>query len=293
MYFNSPLRYPGGKGKLAKFVKLIFQQNGLLDCHYVEPFAGGAGIALALLFDEYVSHVHINDLNKSIYSFWHSVLNETDALCDRILNTNVTLEEWHRQRCIQQQPQKVSQLDRGFSTFFMNRTNRSGIIKGGLVGGKKQNGKWKLDARFNKENLVLRIRRIARYRSRISIYNYDAAYFINKILPTLPSSTLAYLDPPYYKKGQELYENFYEHNDHVEIANLVSGINKKWIVSYDNTPEILRLYNDYKYLIYSLSYSAAVRYKGSEIMFFSDDLDIPTVENPAKIKNSYVNSFLH
>ncbi|MFW9873906.1 MAG: DNA adenine methylase [Candidatus Thorarchaeota archaeon] len=291
MYFNSPLRYPGGKGKLAKFVRLVFQQNGLLDCHYVEPFAGGAGIALALLFDEYVSYIHINDLNKSIYAFWYSVLNETDALCDRILNTKVTLEEWHRQRYIQRHPQKVSQIDLAFSTFFMNRTNRSGIIKGGLIGGKKQNGKWKLDARFNKENLVLRIKRIVRYRSRISIYNYDAAYFIRKILSTLPSSTLVYLDPPYYKKGQELYENFYEHNDHVEIANLVSELDKKWIVSYDNTPEILHLYDGFKNLIYSLSYSAAIRYKGSEIMFFCDNLDIPNIENPAKIKSNYINSF--
>ncbi len=198
------------------------------------------------------------------------------------------MNEWYRQRDIQAQTDEVSLLNLGFSTFFLNRTNRSGILRGGVIGGKDQTGPYKLDARYNKQDLSRRIKRIARYKGRISIYNEDAADFITTIVSTLPNNTLIYLDPPYYIKGQELYENYYRHEDHERISTLVANINQKWIVSYDERPEILQFYDGYRHITYHLSYSATERYKGSEVMFFSDDLDIPVVTNPAKISNRTV-----
>ena len=283
MPFLTPLRYPGGKGKLANFMKLVFRANNLLDSPYIEPYAGGAGIALALLFDEFASHIHINDLNRSIFSFWKSVLNETDALCRLIHDTPVTMREWEYQKAVQQRADQVTTLELGFSTFFLNRTNRSGIITGGVIGGKNQDGPYKLDARLNRENLESRIQRIARFRDRISIYNLDAAQFIRTILPGISHNALVYLDPPYYMKGQGLYENYYEHNDHLEIARLVAPIPQHWIVSYDNAPPIQPLYSLHRQITYNLSYSAGDRYSGSEVMFFSDGLVIPVVESPALI----------
>jgi DNA adenine methylase len=284
MPFLTPLRYPGGKGRLANFIKLVFRENNLFDAPYVEPYAGGAGIALALLFDEFTSHIHINDLNKSIFAFWNSVLNESDALCKLIHDTPVDMNEWAKQQSIQQRADQVSKLELGFSTFFLNRTNRSGIIAGGVIGGKKQDGPYKLDARFNRKNLELRIQRIARYRDRISIYNVDAAQFITNTLPQISTNALVYLDPPYYVKGQGLYENYYQHDDHVNIAGLVAGIKQHWIVSYDNVPEIHSLYKSYRQIVYDLSYSAGNRYSGSEAMFFSNQLAIPATQSPALIK---------
>ncbi len=289
MKYYTPLRYPGGKGKLANFIKLLIQQNNLLDGHYVEPYAGGAGVAFALLFDEYASHVHINDLNRSVYAFWYAALHETEALCEKILSTPVTINEWHKQKALQNVEEDIPIVDLAFSTFFLNRTNRSGILTGGVIGGKDQKGTWKIDARFNKENLVRRIRRIGRHRSRITVYNEDAAQFIRSTLPSLPKSTLVYLDPPYYVKGQGLYENFYEHNDHLEVATLVSKIKQHWLVTYDAAPEIEQFYGKHRQITYALSYSAADRYKGSELMFFSKNLSVPSIENPALVKSAEVN----
>ncbi|MBA4376630.1 MAG: DNA methyltransferase [Anaerolinea sp.] len=283
MPFLTPLRYPGGKGKLANFMKLVFRDNIILDAPYVEPFAGGAGVAIALLFDEFTSHIYINDINRSIYAFWHSVLNDTDALCQLIHDTPVTIEEWESQQSVQQSADQATTLELGFSTFFLNRTNRSGIIAGGVIGGKKQDGPYKLDARFNRKNLISRIQRIARFSNRISIFNMDAAQFIRDVSPRISNNALVYLDPPYYVKGQGLYQNYYEHDDHLEIARLVAGISQHWIVSYDNTPQIQAMYNGFRQIIYNLNYSAGQRYKGSEVMFFSDRLVIPAVENPALI----------
>src|SRR5713101_893183 len=173
--YLSPLRYPGGKAKLANFVKLLLRTNHLCDGHYVEPYAGGASVALALLMGEYVTQVHINDLDLSVFAFWHSVLNETEALCRRIRDTRLSVAEWRRQRTIQRCAGQVGLLDLGFSTLFLNRTNRSGIISsGGVIGGLAQDGEWRLDVRFPRAGLVARIEAIASYRDRISLYNADA-----------------------------------------------------------------------------------------------------------------------
>jgi DNA adenine methylase len=220
-----------------------------------------------------------------VYAFWKSVLEHTDELCKLIQDTPVTMDEWYCRKSVQLKPCDYSILELGFSTFFLNRTNRSGILKGGVIGGKGQSGKWKIDARFNKEDLVARIQRIARYSNRISVYNCDAAEFIRSHLPNLPRHSLVYLDPPYYVKGEGLYEDHYIHDDHVKIAKLVaSRIKQPWIVSYDNTPEITKIYKGFRTVRYDLSYSAQERYAGSEIMFFSKNLAVPEVKNPAHVK---------
>lgn len=278
-HFFTPLRYPGGKGKIVGYIKEIITANKMLDGHYVEPFAGGAAVAIELLLQDYVTYIHINDLDRSIYAFWHSLLEETDAFCDLIESTSVSIDEWFNQRVIQQTAPDHDLLILGFSTFFLNRCNRSGIIKGGVIGGKDQAGKWKLDARFNKTDLLRRIKQIARFKSRISLHNLDVVDFLYLTIPVVPDNTLVYLDPPYYVKGKGLYANHFTPNDHAILAEQVSAglAGKKWIVSYDNVPEIAGIYERYQKLVYGLSYSAQARYQGSEIMFFSDFLVIPPI----------------
>lgn len=281
MAFYSPLRYPGGKGKLAGFFHAIIEENNLCDGYYVEPYAGGASIALSLLFHEYVSKIIINDFDRSIYAFWYSVLNKTQELCNLIVKTEITLSNWKKCKEIQNKKQKVSLLDLGFSTFFLNRTNRSGIINGGVIGGKKQKGQWKIDARFNKNDLFERIKRIADYRSRIEVYNLDACDLIQELKQSLPKKTLFYLDPPYYLQGKKLYVNYYNHQDHITVARKVKSLKKfNWIVTYDNREEIKLLYNKHRKLEYSLTYTASEIIKGSEVMFLDDRLKLPSVTNP-------------
>lgn len=283
------MRYPGGKGKIANYIKMLFLRNGLVGYDYVEPYAGGAGVALSLLYEEYASHVYINDLDQSVFAFWHAVLNETDELCQRIANTAVTMEEWERQKEVQR-AMDACRMDLAFSTFFLNRTNRSGIIDGGVIGGRNQEGSWKLDARYNTEALIARIRKVARYRNRITLNQMDATDYIREVIAVLPQRTFTYFDPPYYVKGRGLYENSYRDEDHVEVAELVRNITQPWIVSYDAVPRILGLYEDLNRITYSLSYSAADHYRGSEVMFFSSDLEFPEVTSPANVHGGAVDA---
>lgn len=285
--FYTPLRYPGGKGKLADYVKSIFELNDLNDGHYVEPYAGGAGVALELLMLEHASHIHINDIDSAIHSFWHCVLNDPENFCKKIKDTKVDMKQWSECKSIYEFPEGHSVLDIGFSTFFLNRTNRSGILKAGVIGGKAQAGEWTLDVRYQKDELIQRIQKIAMYSNRISLYNLDAAMLLSVVATTLPRNTLIYLDPPYYVKGKGLYRNFYDHNDHVKIERSLQKIKKqKWIVSYDNVPEIHDIYAGYSKKIYSLSYTAQDKTVGSEVMIYGPGIYYEPERLPFKAKRS-------
>jgi DNA adenine methylase len=286
--YDSPLRYPGGKSCLANYFKAILKQNDLLGCEYVEPYAGGSSVALALLFGGYVSTVHINDLSRPVAAFWRSALTQTDELCRRIRDCRVTVDNYARQKAILSKPQKVSTLQLGFAAFFVNRTSRSGIIssRSGVIGGKDQKGKWKVDARFGRRGLVERIEAIGKRRKDIRLYNMDAADFLREHVTSLPSRTFIYLDPPYYRNGQRLYQNFYRHPDHVSLARIVLRLKQQWALSYDDAPEVRSLYQDRGGLTYSIPYSAASRYTGCEVLFFSAGLRVPSVAEPARFTDA-------
>lgn len=276
MNFYSPLRYPGGKGKVADYFKQIFRENFLYDGIYVEPYAGGASVALSLLFNEYASKIIINDIDRSIFSFWHSVLNNTDELCKLIFDTPVTVDNWEIQRHVQKNKHQQNLLEVGFSTFYLNRTNRSGIISAGIIGGRQQTGEWKIDARFNKKNLISRIERIAQYKDRIELHNSDAVELVKSLRKSLQQKSLFYFDPPYYVKGKDLYLNYYQDNDHQNIADEISKVsNQKWIITYDDVSQIRNLYSKYRTKTFKLPYSAGNEKKaGKEIMIFSDNIYI-------------------
>lgn len=279
--FYSPLRYPGGKGKLADFIRLIFERNSLIKGYYVEPYAGGASVALSLLFNDCASKIIINDIDKSIYAFWYSVIHDTDRLCKMIMDTKVDMTSWKRQKEIQKQKEETELLQLGFSTFFLNRTNRSGIINAGVIGGNNQEGNYKIEARFNKADLISRIQKIGILGDRIILYNLDAIKLIEEISNKLPEKTLIYFDPPYYLKGRKLYVNHYKYEDHLLVSQMINGISEhKWLVSYDNEKEIRELYKDNKMFTYSLNYSAVNATTGTEVMFYHNDLIIPKESRP-------------
>lgn len=285
MKLDTPLRYPGDKVKLTDFFKMVFRHNSLLGGHYVEPYAGGAGIALNLLTQGYVSCIHLNDLSPAVFAFWHSVINQPEELCRAIHDVKITKEEWLKQEAILNTPADHSLLEVGFSNFFLNRTNRPGVLWKNAFREIKQNELGAIDPRFNKNELIRRIEWIAMFRPRIRLYNLDADDFIKSVLPTLSSESLVYLDPPYYVKGWRPYEGDYSHDGHANIAKLVKEqIDQYWVVSYDNVPEAIEMYKGYSSMAYDIKHRARDSYIGAEIMFFSDRLIIPDVDNPVDLK---------
>jgi DNA adenine methylase len=258
----------------------MLEENDLTGGEYIEPYAGGSGIALSLLVNGDVSRIHINDLNSRVFAFWRSVFQQPDELCKLIRDTRVTIRSWRRQRNIFNMPSNYTDLEIGFATFFLNRTNRSGILTGGVIGGLNQKGKWKIDARYNKTSLCLKIERIATYANQVFIYNIDAETFLANLAPTLPRKSLIMLDPPYYRKSQRLYQDLYSCDDHARIADNVAKLRVPWIISYDDEPEVRKLYRSFRNRTYGLLYSAAEKYVGTEILFFSPKLKLPRGSSP-------------
>lgn len=276
--YHTPLRYPGGKGKLAPYVAAVMEENGLCGGTYVEPYAGGAAVAISLLLSGHAQRVHINDLSREVHAFWKAVLDNTEDLLALISDTPVTMDTWRRMQGILADPD-ASILELGFATFFLNRTNRSGILNGGVIGGKHQTGPWKLDARYNKVDLARRIRTIVDKRSSIHLHQEDARRLIKRLAPRLAELNLIYLDPPYFQKGQGLYLNFYEEGDHALLADTLKGLHPRarWMLSYDAHPTIERLYRTFRGFSYTLNYTAQQRMRGRELIYFSRGMRIPAL----------------
>jgi DNA adenine methylase len=275
MPYYTPLRYPGGKRRLASVVMMLLEQNGLRDIEYVEPYAGGSAVALALLMEEYAFTVHINDLSRPIYAFWFSVLHHNRELSRRLESVRLSMPEWRRQRAVYENRESADLLDLGFAALFLNRTNRSGIISGGVIGGKDQSGPWGLDARFNRKELVRRIQKIGRYSSRIKLYQSDALAFTDAVLPGIGSNVFVFFDPPYIDKGEDLYLNNYTVADHHALAKRICGLVRPWIVTYDRGAIRHGLYRTQRRMTFGLRYSAQARCEGEEVMFISDGLALP------------------
>ncbi|MDR2938457.1 MAG: DNA adenine methylase [Prevotellaceae bacterium] len=287
--FYSPLRYPGGKNKLSAFIAKVCIDNGISN-HYIEPYAGGASVALFLLLENFVKKITINDKDRSLYAFWYSVLNHTEELCNKIAGADISLNNWQEQKKIQQNKETVNLLDLGFSTLFLNRTNYSGILTGGPIGGFEQKGKYKMDCRFNKTEIIDRIRKIAANKKRIKLYQRDAIDLINKIERKInKDNIIIYFDPPYYLKANSLYMNYYKEQDHLNVSQRIKRIKRiKWIVSYDNLDEIKKMYVQCSSKEYSFKHTAYKAKVGNEILFFSKGLIQPSMPNWHPLDFKYV-----
>jgi len=271
---DSPLRYPGGKTQLAPFVSTLLTHNDLQGGHYAEPFAGGAGIAWRLLFSGQASEIWLNDIDPAVYAFWHAAVNSSDDLCERIERAVLTLDEWQRQREVFKDA-RAKPIDRAFATLYMNRTNRSGILDGGVIGGTQQTGNYKLDCRFNKKELVRKIERIGRYRSVVHLSNEDARLCLARWDKLLPERALLNIDPPYYGKGSELYINHFKPEDHASLSRQIKRLKHRWMLTYDDTPEIEALYSGLPTYRMSLLYSAQTKRMGAELLISDPDLEMP------------------
>ncbi len=266
--YYSPLRYPGGKSCIFPFMAQYFYENNLVGIDYAEPYAGGAGLALRLLMEEYVGQIYINDYNPSIYAFWKMILKYPDDFCEWIMNVEVSVDNWYKYKQIQKDYSTADMMELAKSTFFLNRTNISGVIKGGIIGGISQKGKYGITARFKKEELIEKIKIISRFADRIIVSNEDGILFARKI-DRKQRRTFIYLDPPYFQKGADLYMNYFTDKDHIDLSNVVKKIKNPWLVSYDNQSFILNLYAQYQRVVYQLSQCASNRV-GDEVLIFKD-----------------------
>ncbi|EPN1638839.1 DNA adenine methylase [Cronobacter sakazakii] len=279
---SSPFRYPGGKDKLASFLAIFLTHNKLNQAKFIEPFCGGAGASLSLLLGGYVREIHINDKNFALYCFWEQLLNNTDNLLDLVYSTKPDINEWYKQREIYtnsiNNSNTYSKLEYGYSAFFLNRTNRSGVLGAGPIGGQDQTGKYKIDCRYTVSTLIKKLERIAAHKESIFVYNEDCIEFLDRFQSdTDYEDCFIYLDPPYVKEGRNIYsKNFcFDKEQHETLKDYIVSHNKRWLISYDDHPLIHELYSKHGTRAVEFSYVMNQAKVGKELMIADSRLRMP------------------
>jgi len=275
----TPLRFPGGKSKIYPLVDSLIEENHLVGCTYSEAFCGGAGLAAKLLLKGRVSRIVLNDIDPAVYSAWDAIVNHSDDLCTFISDAPLTVDEWKTQRDVYQSG-KVASLELGKAAFYLNRTNRSGILSGGVIGGLEQRGAYKMDARFNRDDLSRKVREISARADTIELHNLDVHDFMSDVAKKLPESSLLYLDPPYVEKGPGLYVNSFDEERHRKLCDDVRAYVGKWMVTYDEDDLVTSLYSpcdewDVTVSEIEVGYSAATRRTANEMLVLGPSLCLP------------------
>lgn len=270
----TPLRYPGGKGRLTAFLRHVLAANNLGNATYIEPYAGGAGAALAMLTAGDVDSIVINDLDPAIHAFWFSAVHRNRELYARVSECEVSLEEWHRQREIYKRRDTTNLLELGFATLYLNRTNRSGVLNAGVIGGQSQSGTYRVGSRFYRETLLNRLNILNSLSGRITVTNFDGTALIERYAGL--DSSFFYIDPPYFDKGSFLYMNSFIDKDHARLAQILQENRQvPWVLTYDDAPQIRDLFSSFRVDTYALKYSAHKAELKQELIIFSDDLVVP------------------
>jgi DNA adenine methylase len=274
----SPLRYPGGKAALAGFFGDIIRQLAIQTPTYVEPYAGGAGAGIALLRQDIVQNLVINDVDPAVYCFWVAVGEHSEEFAAKVADVSLDVDEWRRQKEIYRAADESNPLTLGFAFFYLNRTNRSGILNAGPIGGVNQNGNYKIDARFNRDQLAERIAAIGTLSPRITLLGLDGMTVVQRY--STDPAAFVYIDPPYVDMGGSLYLNAFTHRDHADLAGMLDQRpDGNWVVTYDPSDFIRSLYGQHDVREYQLNYSAHRTGKARELLIASRPVSCLLADN--------------
>lgn len=253
MNLKSPFRYPGGKAKISKPIlnkikektgfQTIFSDSNMED--FVDVFAGGGSVSLSVL-NEYdkIKSLHMNDSDDWVYSFWYSMIDrkEGDRLKQYIKKyQNPSIKDFYNLR--KSMTRKGLSIGyKGFLGLFFNRTTFSGIFTSGPIGGKEQKSDYKINCRYNSLNLLKRINHIQNHFNNINveITKLDFREIIKKWSNN--EKAFLYLDPPYMKQGHQLYNQFMNDLDYIEMANLLKNSRCHWMISHDDYKPFVDLF---------------------------------------------------
>lgn len=298
MKFKNPLRYPGSKASFVDEFAQYVIANNLNDKEIVEPYAGSSSISLGLLQKGLVSSATLVERDPLIYSFWKSVFTRTDELIELIKNVEVTIEAWKEYDSLRSidSVSDANLLQLGLAGLFFNRTNFSGVLHAGPIGGRTQESKYLLDCRFNKGEIISRIRDISSFADKVTMQFGDAVEYLEKNKLLENENQFFYIDPPYYKQGQALYRYHYNLAQHKKLADVLSNASYKWILSYDNHHVIEFLYTEFEIVKRNFRYSSRLPKNEQELLItnienFKLGSDEKILEADTKITESQVTAF--
>lgn len=246
----SPLRYPGSKRRLVAYIRAVLQMNGLRPELLVEPFAGGASVALQLLHDGVVERIGLADKDPMIAAFWKTVFWDSDWLIEQVCSIDVSLHQWMKLK----KADHLERRERALACLFLNRTSFSGILAPGAgpIGGRQQASDYGISCRFPREKLARRIRQAAELRGRVAfVWQTSWHETLHRIgckqrERKLSDDVFYYFDPPFFEKADRLYRFSFRDADHAKLRDAVLKLDKDWLLSYDSAERVSELYSHAK-----------------------------------------------
>lgn len=260
---TSPLRYPGSKRRLAKYIDEMIHANNLQPDLFVEVFAGGASVSLQLLANKTVQQIGLIEKDPLVAAFWKVVFSKNDVnwLISQIEEIEITLEKWQAFKNTVPDDQRM----RALACLYLNRTSFSGILapSSGPLGGYEQQSDYPIDCRFPRETLIKRIQQANALRDKVAfVWQVDWAAGLKRIaqkqqVGKLPLDALFYFDPPFFAKAEKLYSYYFTNGDHTKLRDAIVSLNQNWVLSYDYCDRVEELYTDNAPTHIEMLYSAA------------------------------------
>lgn len=234
---RSPFRYPGGKTWLIPIVRLWLKQDNTAH-KLIEPFAGGGIVSLTAAFEKLAETIVMVEKDEEVAAVWEAILNgKNQWLAEKIFSFNLT----HDNVNLELNRTNKAPEDIAFCTILKNRVFHGGILaKGSGLIKNGENGKG-LTSRWYPKTLRDRITAISYIKDKIDFIRGDAFDIIGKHIED--NQSYFFIDPPYTIAGKRLYT--YYDIDHEELFNITSKIAGKYMLTYDDTPEIRGLADKY------------------------------------------------
>jgi DNA adenine methylase len=250
---KSFFRYPGGKSRIAH--QIVKEMGNIQE--YREPFFGGGSIGLEVLESLPLgADVWVNDKYPPLASLWKMIIEDPYPLMDRISEYVPTVDDFFRiKQIFLGMPEILSEEERAMMCLVLHQISFSGLgVKaGGPIGGKTQKGTYKVDCRWSPRTLNAKILKAHRLFQRANV-TCTAVDYVRLLEDATPQTTV-YLDPPYYVRGNDLYQEPFSVQDHEELAVILRGLDCKWFISYDDCPEIRDLYSWAKIIEFKRQYA--------------------------------------
>jgi DNA adenine methylase len=256
------MRYPGGKAKIKKIILSHLKERYNPSLSYIEPFFGGGSIGLNFLKEIKPRHIWINDADYGLWCLWMSVINKPEIMKKKVMEFTPSVDAFYEFRDTLLAPKPILCLwddicEYGFKKLALHQISYSGLgtKSGGPLGGKEQKSKYKINSRWSAANICKKINRIFDLFSGIDLdcTNTDFEHLLNS------EDALIFLDPPYYEVGNSLYQCGFTIEDHVRLSNILMKTSNRWVLTYDDHPEIRNLYSWAKIEEISMTYTIVTK----------------------------------
>ena len=277
----TPLRYPGGKTWLLDYVKAFARFHKLSSTTIVEPYGGSASISVGLIRSQLVTDATVCERDPLIVAFWNVAIHRNEELIEYLSSLEINMETWYglRRYLDLEKTNLQNELEAAGAFLFFNRTNYSGIIKGGPLGGKKQLSKYKLNCRFNKGRIADKIRSLKALEDKLKIIQIDGLEYMKNHALQSPDNVFFYVDPPYYGAGKDLYRFYFTDFDHQQLSAFLTGTEIPWLLSYDDAEFIRNLYQKKSNLPVYTDYQSGHLRRGVKELLISNYVIPPASPN--------------